>query len=495
MTVVFTAVIAKLIATNPENGMAMAFTVVVLAGIFQIIFGLLRLGKYVTLMPYSVVSGFMSGIGIILIILQIGPLLGQPTPSGGVLSVLENLGNLISGMKLSEIMLGGITLAILFLTPTRLARVLPPPLMALVVGTLLSVMFLSIDDIRRIGEIPSGLPSFQMPVFSIAEWQLMLVDAIVLGMLGSIDALLTSVIADSLTRTQHKSDKELIGQGIGNMASGFFGGLPGAGATMGTVVNIQTGARSALSGLVRAGILLVIVLWASGLTAFIPLAVLAGIAFKVGVNIIEWNFLKRAHRLSAKGAVITYGVILLTVFVDLIVAVGLGLFIANVMTITRLSEFQEDDVKAISPSNDVDNELTAYEKDLMESDPDKVFLLRLKGTMIFGVSRAISRRNSSLHGCDSLIMDLTQVKHLGVSSALAVEEAIRDMLQAGKNVYIVGANGQPLDRLTKLGVKRCVPDKNWLDNRRVALEKAIYGGEQNADATVEADADSGQHQS
>ena len=495
MTVVFTAVIAKLIATNPENGMAMAFTVVVLAGIFQIIFGLLRLGKYVTLMPYSVVSGFMSGIGIILIILQIGPLLGQPTPSGGVLSVLENLGNLISDMKLSEIMLGGITLAILFLTPTRLARVLPPPLMALVVGTLLSVMFLSIDDIRRIGEIPSGLPSFQMPVFSIAEWQLMLVDAIVLGMLGSIDALLTSVIADSLTRTQHKSDKELIGQGIGNMASGFFGGLPGAGATMGTVVNIQTGARSALSGLVRAGILLVIVLWASGLTAFIPLAVLAGIAFKVGVNIIEWNFLKRAHRLSAKGAVITYGVILLTVFVDLIVAVGLGLFIANVMTITRLSEFQEDDVKAISPSNDVDNELTAYEKDLMESDPDKVFLLRLKGTMIFGVSRAISRRNSSLHGCDSLIMDLTQVKHLGVSSALAVEEAIRDMLQAGKNVYIVGANGQPLDRLTKLGVKRCVPDKNWLDNRRVALEKAIYGGEQNADATVEADADSGQHQS
>ncbi|MDJ0880477.1 MAG: SulP family inorganic anion transporter [Gammaproteobacteria bacterium] len=495
MTVVFTAVIAKLIATNPENGMAMAFTVVVLAGIFQIIFGLLRLGKYVTLMPYSVVSGFMSGIGIILIILQIGPLLGQPTPSGGVLSVLENLGNLISDMKLSEIMLGGITLAILFLTPTRLARVLPPPLMALVVGTLLSVMFLSIDDIRRIGEIPSGLPSFQMPVFSIAEWQLMLVDAIVLGMLGSIDALLTSVIADSLTRTQHKSDKELIGQGIGNMASGFFGGLPGAGATMGTVVNIQTGARSALSGLVRAGILLVIVLWASGLTAFIPLAVLAGIAFKVGVNIIDWNFLKRAHRLSAKGAVITYGVILLTVFVDLIVAVGLGLFIANVMTITRLSEFQEDDVKAISPSNDVDNELTAYEKDLMESDPDKVFLLRLKGTMIFGVSRAISRRNSSLHGCDSLIMDLTQVKHLGVSSALAVEEAIRDMLQAGKNVYIVGANGQPLDRLTKLGVKRCVPDKNWLDNRRVALEKAIYGGEQNADATVEADADSGQHQS
>ena len=125
-------------------------------------------------------------------------------------------------------------------------------------------MLLSTDDVRRIGEIPSGLPNFQMPVFSISEWQIMFIDAIVLGMLGAIDALLTSVIADSLTRTQHNSDKELVGQGLGNIMSGFFGGLPGAGATMGTVVNIQTGAQTALSGLVRAGILLIVIIWASG---------------------------------------------------------------------------------------------------------------------------------------------------------------------------------------------------------------------------------------
>jgi SulP family sulfate permease len=485
MTVVFTAVIAKLIATNPENGMAMAFTVVVLAGMFQIMFGLLHLGKYVTLMPYSVVSGFMSGIGVILIILQIGPLLGQASPPGGVIAVLENLGQLTSGIKAPEILLGVITLAILFFTPARISRILPTPLLALVIGTLFSVIFLSVDDIRRIGEIPSGLPSFQMPVFSPEQWKIMLVDAIVLGMLGSIDALLTSVIADSLTRTQHKSDKELIGQGIGNMMSGLFGGLPGAGATMGTVVNIQTGARSALSGLVRAGILLVIVLWAAGMTAFIPLAVLAGIALKVGVNIIDWSFLRRAHRLSIKGALITYGVILLTVFVDLIVAVGLGLFIANVMTITGLSNFQEDDVKAISGSSDADNELTPYEVDLMDSVPGKIFLLRLKGAMIFGVSRAISRKNSNQSGCDTLILDLTQVIHLGVSSSLALEEAINDMLQAGKSVYIVGAKDQPLDRMTKLGIKRSVPEKNWLESRKLALEKAIYGAEESTLASNE----------
>ena len=352
MTVVFTAVIAKLIASDPVNGMAMAFTVVIMAGMFQILFGVMKLGKYVTLMPYTVVSGFMSGIGIILIILQIGPLLGQPPPSGGVIAVIENLPALLSGIQVNETILAILTLAILFLIPKKLKQYLPPPLVALVVCTLISVVFLSETDIRRIGEIPTGLPDLQLPVFSIDQWQVMLIDAVVLGMLGCIDALLTSVVADSITRKRHNSDKELIGQGIGNIMSGLFGGLPGAGATMGTVVSIQAGARTALSGLVRAGILLIVILWAADLTSVIPLAVLAGIALKVGIDIIDWSFLKRAHLISGKGALITYGVILLTVFVDLIAAVGVGLFVANVMTITRLSELQEDDVKAVTdPDN------------------------------------------------------------------------------------------------------------------------------------------------
>ena len=278
MTVVFTAVLAKLIASDPVNGAAMAFTVVVMAGLFQILFGIMRLGKYVTLMPYSVISGFMSGIGIILIILQIGPLLGQASPGGGVIGTLNNLPELFAGMRMQETVLALLTIAILFFVPARLKRYLPPQLLALVVVTLASIAVLGNADIRRIGEISTTLPELRMPVFSVEQWRVMLLDAVVLGMLGCIDALLTSVVADSLTRTQHNSNKELIGQGVGNVMSGLFGGLPGAGATMGTVVNIQAGARTALSGLVRAGILLVVVLWAAGLTAVIPLAVLAGIA-------------------------------------------------------------------------------------------------------------------------------------------------------------------------------------------------------------------------
>jgi SulP family sulfate permease len=479
MTVVFTAVIAKLVVSDPVNGMAMAFTVVMMAGMFQILFGALRLGKYVTLMPYSVVSGFMSGIGIILIILQIGPLLGQSSPTGGVLAILEKVPVLVAGIRPEETALALVTVAILFLMPARFKRYLPPQLLALIIGTLISIMLLHSAEIRRIGEIPTGLPEFQLPVFSIEQWQVMLLDAIVLGMLGCIDALLTSVIADSLTRKQHNSDKELIGQGIGNVMSGLFGGLPGAGATMGTVVSIQSGARTALSGLVRVAILVVVVIWAADLTATIPLAVLAAIALKVGIDIIDWGFLKRAHRLSGKGALVVYGVIVLTVFVDLIAAVGIGLFVANVMTITRLSELQAADVKAVTDPNKTDLPLTPYEHDLLEAAEGKVLLLHLHGNMLFGVSRAISRKNSEVEGRQALVIDLKEVVHLGVSSALALEETMLDMIHAGRKVYLVGAKGQPRERLEKLGLLKLIPADNMTDKRIVALEKAIYGRSSN----------------
>jgi SulP family sulfate permease len=244
---------------------------------------------------------------------------------------------------------------------------------------------------------------------------------------------------------------------------------------MGTVISIQSGARTALSGLVRAGILLIVVLWAAGLTAVIPLAVLAGIAFKVGIDIIDWRFLKRAHLISGKGALITYGVIALTVFVDLIAAVGIGLFVANVMTITRLSELQADDVKAITKPGDANGELSAYEKDLLQGAAGSVLLLYMRGTMIFGASRAITRKNSEIEGCRILIVDLADVIHLGVSSALALEEAMLDMLRAGRAVYVVGAKGQPRKRLEKMGILAQLPAEHLIEQRRVALERALYG--------------------
>jgi len=473
MTVVMTAVIAHLIASDPENGMAMAFTVVIMAGMFQILFGILKLGKYVTLMPYTVVSGFMTGIGIILIILQTAPFLGHATPPGGVLGTVEQLPNLFANIRFEEMVLAALTLGLLLFTPSKIKRYLPPQLIALVIGTVISLTIFSAIDIRRIGEISTGLPEFHLPVFSAEQWQRMVIDALVLGMLGCIDALLTSVIADSLTKQQHNSDKELIGQGMGNMMSGFFGGLPGAGATMGTVVNIQSGARTALSGLTRAFILLIVVIWAAGLTASIPLAVLAGIAMKVGIDIVDWGFLKRAHRISGKGASIMFGVIALTVFVDLITAVGIGLFVANVITIRRLSDLQSGDVKAISSPEDTSVKLNAEEKDLFTQANGHILLFHLTGPMIFGTAKAITRKNIEIEDCDTIILDLAEVPHLGVTSSLALEESIKDNVDAGRNVYVVGAKGQPLKRLHDLGFLKDVPSVKIIDERASAMRDAV----------------------
>ncbi len=474
MTVVITSVIATLIAADPENGLAMAFTVVMMAGAFQILIGVLKLGKYVTLMPYNVISGFMSGIGLILIILQIGPALGQAAPKGGVIGTVRNIPELIGSIQPGAAILALLTVLIILFFPKGLRKFAPPQLVAMIIGTVLSITVLGAvgDGLPRIGVIEISVPTLTVPTFSGAQMRKMMIDACVLGILGSIDALLTSVVADSLTRTEHDSNKELIGQGIGNIMSGLFGGLPGAGATMGTVVNIKAGGRTALSGLSRAVILLVVVLGASSLTQNIPLAVLAGIIIKVGIDIIDWGFLKRAHEISRKSAAIMYGVIFLTVFVDLVVAVGVGIFVANILTIDKLSQLRSDKVTAITDNDDT-IALSPEEQALLEQGNDKILLFSLSGPMIFGVAKAISRQREAVQNCKVLVLDLSEVPHLGVTTSLSIENSIQEAVEGDRTVYIVGAKGQTYKRLTKLGLLKIVPAEQFLEDRTEALRQAV----------------------
>ena len=402
------------------------------------------------------------------------PFLGQPSPKGGVVGTITSLPELISNAVAPEVILAVFTIAVLFLMPKRFKRILPPQLVVLIAGTVLSLALFGNTEIRRIGEIPTGLPAIQIPTFTAAQFQIMLIDALVLAALGCIDALLTSMVADSLTRTQHNSDKELIGQGIGNLASGMFGGLAGAGATMGTVVNIQTGGRTALSGLVRAVLLMVVVLGAAGLIAPIPLAVLAGIAMKVGFDILDWSFLKRAHSVSWKGTMIMYGVLFLTVFVDLIVAVGVGVFIANILTIDRLTKLQSEGVKTITDADeDEDLKMTSEEQMLLDRAEGRVLLFHLSGPMIFGVAKAIAREHNAMEAHDVLVLDLHDVPILGVTAALALENAIQDASDNGRPVFIAGASEQAMKRFNKLGVHRFVPDAQIVETRIEALQGAL----------------------
>ncbi|MGB3493715.1 MAG: SulP family inorganic anion transporter [Elainellaceae cyanobacterium] len=471
MTVVIGTVFVAMAAVDAENSMAIAFTVVMLGGLFQILFGVLRLGKYITLMPYTVISGFMSGIGVIIILIELGPFLGHPN-SAGVVDSLSNLPRFIQTANLAAVGLGLLTLAIVFGLPRRLNRILPAPLVALVVGTVLSVIVLPEEVIPRIGDIPSGLPSLHWPVLPLGQLKTVLGYGLMLGVLGAIDSLLTSLVADNITQTQHHSDRELIGQGIGNLISGLLGGLPGAGATMRTVINVKAGGRTPLSGMVHALVLLCVVLGAGRLTEPIPHAVLAGILIKVGIDIIDWSFMKRAHHVSLTAAGLMYGVLLLTVFVDLITAVAVGGFVANLLTVKKLTEHQIESIKTIS--DDADGRLlNDEERYLLKQTRGKVLMFHLSGPMSFGAAKAISQQMSIVGSYEVLILELTDVPRLGVTTSLAIENMIKEAKGKHRAVFIVGAHGQVKDRLHRLRLLEQLPAEWWLPTRAEALRQAL----------------------
>ncbi|TVQ06683.1 MAG: SulP family inorganic anion transporter [Leptolyngbya sp. DLM2.Bin27] len=483
MTVVITTVIAALVARYPDGtGLAMAFTVVMLGGVLQILFGLMRLGQYITLLPYTVISGFMSGIGVIIVLLQLPPLLGYPA-TGGVVGTMQDLPGFISQPNWVALGLGLFTLAVVFSIPTRLNRVLPSPLVALVAATVVSVVFFGDADLPRIGDIPSGLPTLRLPTFNLRELDDMLRYGIMLAVLGAIDSLLTSLVADSISRTQHNSDKELIGQGIGNVISGLFGGLPGAGATMRTVVNVQAGGRTPLSGIVHALVLLLVVFWAGPLTAQIPNAVLAGLLLKVGIDILDWGFIKRAPKISIKGTGIMYLVLFLTVFIDLITAVLVGAFVANMLTIKRLSDVQSSRIKAIT-ENTEDTNLSAAEQTMLTQSKGDILLFQLGGPMSFGAAKSITRRLSFVKNYQALVLDLGEVPTIGVTAALAIESIVQDSVGRDRTVWIVVRPGQVRSRLQTLDLQRfvsqrkraegtAIPAIHLVENRHQALEAAL----------------------
>ena len=474
MTVIMTSIVATMLAANPEQGIAMAFTVVMLAGLLQVVFGLLGLGRYVSIMPYSVISGFMSGIGVILILLQLPAMLGHPSPAGGVLATLRVLPALLLEIHYAELALALVALLILLKTPKLWRRYVPPALLALLLGSVLAWLFTTLWPqlaLRRVGSISLALPRLTVPTFSLWQWRSMLVDAAVLAMLGSIDTLLTAMISDSLTRREHNPDKELVGQGLANFAAGLLGGLPGAGATMGTVINIRSGAHSALSGVMRALLLLAVALGAGRWTAQVPLAVLAAIAFYVGFNILDWSFMRRAHVISKRSSLVMYGVLLLTVFVDLIVAVAVGVFIANILTIERLSAYQDSQVRAINDADD-DLLLEPQEQRWLEAARGQVLLVYLSGPLIFGVSKAIARQHAAIANCQTVVFDLSNVPMLDVTVSLAIENAIKDAVEAGKQVLIVSNREEIHDRFKRLGIFAYLPSQALCTQRREALQRA-----------------------
>ena len=333
------------VLTSHASSLTEALTVVVLAGLLQVLLGVSRIGRFVAYTPHVVVSGFMSGIGVIIMLMQSLPLLGASGATGGPMGAARALPAAVSDIDTSAFAIGAVTLAVGFLWPRRLSRFAPGPLVALAAGTALGVLWFT--EAPVIGAIPVGLPSLQLGLPPADFLLHALQPAIILALLGSVDSLLTSLVADSMTGNHHNPDRELIGQGIGNMAAGLIGALPGAGATMGTVINIRSGGSTPVSGALRALLLFALVLGLGRLVEPIPLAALAGVLVKVGWDIIDWRMLARFHRLRREHLIVMLATLCLTVFVDLITAVAIGLIAGGMVHARRLGRLELDSVVSV----------------------------------------------------------------------------------------------------------------------------------------------------
>jgi SulP family sulfate permease len=474
MTVVMTGLLAVLTQRyGAESALSLGFGIAALAGLLQVLMGVLRFGQTLTFMPYTVISGFMSGIGVIIVILQLPPLLGLKL-SGSIPRLLMALPRVLPATNGLALLVGALSFAAVMVYPRRWSKVLPAPLVVLVVGTLLSVIALPSEALPRLGPMATGLPQQSWPGLPLGDLPLLISGAITLALLGSLDSLLTSLVADSITRTHHDSDRELIGQGIGNTAAALLGGLPGAGATMRTVVNVQAGGRTRLSGITHAVVLLLIGLGAGPLASPIPLALLAGILLKVGLDIIDWSFLLRAPHLSLRTTALMWVVLLLTVFWDLITAVLVGMFLANLFSLQRQNEQQKRAARSLHGGTDSEEMglLSPQEQQLLRQAGDQVLLLYMTGPMSFGAGKVLTQKLNVVDAFQTLILDLSEVPLLGVTAALAMETLCLDSQQQGRTVLIVASADQPLSRLERMGVSR-IKGVTILPSRHQALQQAL----------------------
>jgi len=477
MTVVMAAIFLQytgMFPDDPSQGAALAFTVVMMGGLFQIVFGMLKLGKYIELVPHPVVSGFMSGIGVIIILLQFGPLLGQ-APDSKPLIAAQQLPNYIGNMDNTSLILGLIALAIVYGVPKFLPtvnRLAPSPLIALVAGTVAYLFFMPAGSTPIIGNIPTGFPEFRYPVIEMDLLLMMIGSSLTLAGLGAIDSLLTSLVADNVTRTLHKSDRELIGQGIGNTIAGMFGGLPGAGATMRTVVNVKAGGRTPISGALHAVILLAIVLGAGALASDIPKAVLAGILIKVGTDIIDWDYLKRLKYAPRAGIVIMFTVLIVTVTIDLLLAVGIGMVMASFLFMQRMTEIQIANTRAITnPDQDTAQEisLSKQESEIIRQADGKILLFHMSGPMSFSSAKGIVRRHAGISGYNIMVLDLSDVPSIDFTTSRALEYIVSDTKAADRHIIFVNGNDKVCSMLEKQGVLQHIDNKRMYNDRIDAL--------------------------
>ncbi|MEM1348718.1 MAG: SulP family inorganic anion transporter [Myxococcota bacterium] len=462
MTIVAATIVAVAIERTGslEAGLGVILLSFLLGGIIQIALGLLRIGKYVRYFPYPVVSGFMSGVGLIIVVLQIWPFLGSSSPKSTI-EVFTRIGEPLSQLNWAAVGLGTLTLVTYYVFP-KLTKRIPAVLAALVVGTVAGVFAMSQGVVVPIiGDIPSGLPTLRVSeFFGVApeHARFIIESGITIALLGSIDSLLTAVISDSLTGERHDSNRELIGQGIGNMISAAFGGIPGAGATKNTVVNIKAGGTSRLSGMTQGAFQLVVLLGAGSIASQIPLSVLAGLLISVGLAIVDKKSLKHFGAVPSGDSVVMLVVLMWTVFGNLVEAVAVGIVLSSLLFMKKMGDMAEQESKVFSPAE------TEHEESRFGAG--NVLVQHLSGPLFFGSSHGLVARVSEISGeVDVLLVRMDEVPYIDQSGLYALEETLTDLRDRGVTVTLISPQKELRTQLERLElIPTLVPPEQIFDS-------------------------------
>ena len=441
MTVVSSLIIARAFEQLPttETALATIFIVFLLTGVFQVLFGLMKLGQYIRFVPYPIVSGFMSGIGLLMVVFQVLPLLGHSS-SLHFNEFVQLIGNIGGEVNYQALALGIITILIIYFFPA-ITRKVPATLVALVTATTLAVLLKL--DVPTVADIPDNWIKWRwshLVDYDHASWSMVIIPALTLAILGSIDTLLTSLVVDITTGSVHKSNKELIGQGLGNMASAMAGGLPGAGATLRTLVNVRSGAKTKVSIIIHSLVLL-LVLFEIGFVKVIPISVLAGILITVGISIIDYKGLRQVFAISVSDGIVMVVVMLVTVVFGLPQAFATGIVLASILFAKKMADqsMRKSDSIVLMP---------ARRRNVPELEPfymsREVYVQQLNGPLFFGFAVHFREAMQAFTDARAIIFRMENVPFIDHSGIVALQETLRHL--KSKGIMILFAGMQPLVR-------------------------------------------------
>ena len=469
---IFTAVIISSYADN----LAEAFTIVMMAGLIQIAFGLLRLGRFANWLPFSVVRGVFVGVGGYIFMTQTLWFLGSPIEPGiGLFDIIASLPNAILNVNLHALAVAVITLAVFISWPDRLHRFVPDALVALIVGALAGLFLF--DSAPRLGDTPIGLPEIQVPVFHGHVLLDAIQPALILAFLSSMYNLLTALIIDPLTGRTHQPNRELVGLGIGNIVTGAIGGLPGAATAPCSLLAARAGGRTAVTGIVCASLLLAILFGLGRAISYIPHAAFAGILIKVGWDMMDVRFLRRIPKLSPDIGLVTLLTALLSLVFDVITAIAVGFIVSGMANALR---FQSQQLNQTVSTPLLDMILFPDAADDPDFDPfrARVGLLSLRGSYSIASAREIVRVISpDLADHEVVIFDFSETSGMDDSAAMAVEDLINSIVRdQDKDCIISGLSDQLEEDLSALGIFDNVPSEDFaqdMDDAKVIAARIL----------------------